>query len=124
MVEGARGKWGTVTQLALGLINPLYQWFGDDGLVLANGHVLTYAAGTTTPLLTYKDAALTIPNSASVALDAFGKALLYFQPLAYRIDVQNANGVSIDGYPVDDVSGNPTSLDSAGLDLLQIEAFI
>lgn len=113
-----------MTQLALGLINPLYQWFGDDGLVLANGHVLTYAAGTTTPLLTYADALLTIPNQPSVPLDAFGKAKLYFQPLAYKIDVQSALGVSIDGYPVDNISGNPSALDSAGLDLLQIEAFI
>lgn len=94
-----------MTQLALGIVNPLAQFFGDDGLPLSGGRVLTYAAGTTTPLLTYKDALLTVSNGVSVSLDAEGKAVIYLQPLAYKIDVQDANGVSIDGYPQDFIAG-------------------
>lgn len=105
LVEGACGERGTMTQLAVGIVNPLQQWFGDDNLPLANGFVKTYAAGTTTPLLTYKDALLIVPNSTTIALDAEGKAVIYLQPLAYKIDVQDANGVSIDGYPQDFIAG-------------------
>lgn len=94
-----------MTQLAMGIVNPLSQFFGNDGLPLAGGRVLTYAAGTTTPQLTYKDALLTVPNAVSVALDADGKAVIYLQALAYKIDVQDANGVSIDGYPQDFIGG-------------------
>lgn len=101
-----------MSSLALGLVNPLVQFLGDDGLPLAFGFVQTFAAGTTSPLLTYKDAFLTVPNSTTIALDAEGKAIIYLQPLAYKIDVQDANGVSIDGYPVDNILGISAVIDN------------
>lgn len=105
-----------MSTVASGLINPLYQWFGDDGLPLNLGLVYTYAAGSTTPLATYSDAGLSALNSNPVALDAFGKAAIYFTPAAYKIDVKSALGVSIDGYPRDYVVGTmlPIGLGTSG----------
>lgn len=102
---------------------PLAQWLGDDGLVLANGFVLTYAAGTTTFQPAYSDYALTVPYGPSIPLDAFGKAVIYLANLNYKIDVQSSLGVSIDGYPRDNVNGGTVN-DQSGLDIIQIEAFL
>lgn len=89
-----------------GLVNPLYQWLNNAGLPLTNGLVYTYAAGASTPLATYSDLALTVPNPNPLTLDAYGKALMFMQPLNYKIDVKTSGGVSIDGYPVDNIPGS------------------
>lgn len=82
---------------------PIFQWFDDLGLPLANGLVYVYAAGGTTPATSYKDLAGTSPNSNPIQLDAFGKAVIYFLAGNYKLDVQTALGVSLDGYPRDGV---------------------
>jgi hypothetical protein len=89
------------------MVDPIQQFFGDDRLPLAHGLVYTYSAGTSTPLATYSDAALAVPNANPVGLDALGKAVIYLGPGNYKIDVQSALGVSIDGYPRDNVAGSP-----------------
>lgn len=84
---------------------PVMQWLGAGGLPLAFGSVRTYLAGTTTFLPAYSDLALSVPYGPSIPLDAQGKAPIYLGPYTYKIDVQDQFGVSIDGYPRDNVPG-------------------
>lgn len=94
---------------ALGLLNPLAQFFADDGTPLAGGLVYAYAAGSTTPQDTFFNADLAPghENTNPVVLDAYGKAVIYLSPVNYKIDVQTPGGVSTDGYPRDDIAGSP-----------------
>lgn len=80
--------------------NGKQQYFNSNGGLLAGGKVFTYAAGTTTPKATYSDFGGTTPNTNPVILDARGEALIYWSG-AYKVDVQDASGVSLTGYPVD-----------------------
>ncbi len=88
------------------LNDPVKQWFGASGLPLAFGSVKTYLAGTTSFLPAYSDYALAVPYGPSIPLDAQGKAPIYLGPFVYKIDVQDQFGVSIDGYPKDNVPGS------------------
>ncbi len=92
---------------ALGLANPLAQFFANDGTPLAGGLVYTYAATTTTPQPTFTDAALSVQNTNPIVLDAYGKCVMYLSPVNYKIDVQTPAGVSTDGYPRDNIAGSP-----------------
>jgi microcystin-dependent protein len=48
--------------------------FDENGVPLAGGQLYSYVYGTTTPLSTYQDPALTIPNANPIVLDANGRA--------------------------------------------------
>lgn len=85
---------------------PVPPFVDATGKPLAGGLVYTYAAGTTTPLATYADINLTIPNANPLTLDAQGYALIYLTTANYKIDVQTSGGVSIDGFPRDNVPGS------------------
>lgn len=80
----------------------------DDGTVNAFGIVKTYAAGTTTPKATYPtyaDAlAGTNANATTITLDATGVIYFWMQG-SYKIDVQTAGGVSLAGWPKDNIQG-------------------
>lgn len=68
--------------------------------------VYVYEAGTSTPLTTYSDAALTTPNSHPVVLNADGSAVIYYAESA-KIDLKTPDeSASVSGFPVDGV--NPT----------------
>jgi hypothetical protein len=95
------------------LPDPIMQWFDNLGLPLANGFVYTYAAGTTTFQAVYSDFALTAPLAQGFRLDADGKATVYLGAFNYKFDVQDQFGVSIDGYPRDNVSSGVTVAASA-----------
>ncbi len=95
-----------MAQVLTGIASPLVQFFTDAGAPLAGGLVYTYAAGSTTPIPSYSDAAGTVANSNPVVLDASGKAVIYLGPVVYKLDVQNSLGVSQDGYPRDNVNGS------------------
>ncbi len=51
--------------------------FNQLGDAAAGGFVHTYEVGTTTPRVTWQDAAETVPNSNPIVLDADGSAILY-----------------------------------------------
>lgn len=103
-----------MTTLAHGPIVPVYQWFDDTtGAPLAGGKVYTYASGTTTPQATYNNADLAggHQNTNPIILDASGKCVIYVGELNYTFDVQTSLGVSLDGYPRDNIVGlTPSSL--------------
>ena len=101
-------KWGvrhtTILLLSLsvayaqtqtGVILPYVQgqFFGATGAPLANGFVCTYAAGTTTPLATYSNSALTTANQNPIRLNSAGRpqsnqgveVQIFIRPQAYRV---------------------------------------
>ena len=53
---------------------PKLQFFDANGNPLVGGKLLTYLAGSTTPVTTYQDKAGTIANTNPVILDARGEA--------------------------------------------------
>lgn len=67
----------------------------STGLPLVGGKLYTYAAGTTTPLATYSDAALTVPNANPIILDSNGEAVIYVGPLAYKFVLQKSDGSAV-----------------------------
>ena len=66
------------------------QYFTAGGIPLVGGKVYTYAAGTTTPLATYTDAAAGTPNTNPVILDSRGEASIFFGAVNYKIVVKDS----------------------------------
>lgn len=60
--------------MAIQIPNGRQQFFDNNGNPLAAGLVHTYIPGTTTPVATYQDAALSILNTNPITLDASGRA--------------------------------------------------
>ena len=84
---------------------PVFRAFDANGVPLAGGKLFTYAAGTSTPLATYADAAGAAPNANPVVLDSTGTAKIFLGPAAYKFMLQNANGVQ--QWTVDNINGAP-----------------
>jgi hypothetical protein len=83
------------------------QFFDNNGNVLSGGKMYTYAAGTTTPAVTYTTSAGTIANSNPIVLNSAGRApyeiwLIY--QTAYKLVLKDANDVLI--YTWDNVSND------------------
>lgn len=90
-----------------------FQQFDDNGAPLNGGKVYSFAAGTATPLATYSDQALTIPNDNPTILDASGRADIYIDDgVAYDLDIKDRNGVevrTIEDYSVPTVPAAPVA---------------
>ena len=71
------------------------QYFSNAGALLVGGKVYTYAAGTTTPLATYSDAAGTTPNTNPVILDSRGEASVFFATSSYKLVLKDASDATI-----------------------------
>jgi hypothetical protein len=81
-----------------GLLAPQikFRYTDDNGNPLNAGKVYTYVSGTSTLLVTYSDAALTVPNTNPVVLNARGEAMIYLAPgKQYRFTVKTAAGATI-----------------------------
>jgi len=59
--------------MAQRLVIPVTQLFDNIGLLAPGWKIKTYEAGTTTPLATYSDIALTIANPTTVIVDSAGR---------------------------------------------------
>lgn len=72
-------------------------YFHDlNGRPLVGGKVYTYLAGTTTPAVTYQDAAGAINNTNPVILDARGEANFFLNPaLNYKFVVRDSHDALI-----------------------------
>lgn len=64
------------------------------GAPLVGGKLYTYDAGTSTPRITYQDAAGTVPNANPIVLDARGEATIFWQG-SYKIVLKDASDVTI-----------------------------
>ncbi len=69
------------------------QFLDANGKPLAGGKLYTYAAGTTTPQLTYTNAGAGTPNANPVVLDSSGRAQIWIGPNAYKFVLQDANSI-------------------------------
>lgn len=67
----------------------------SNGNPLAGGRLYTYAAGTSTPLATYSDAAGLVPNANPVVLDARGEATVFWGSAAYKVVLKDAADVTV-----------------------------
>jgi hypothetical protein len=86
------------------LEQPIAQFFTDAGAPNASGTVYAYQAGTSTPALMYGDSAGGTSFTSKV-LDASGRAAIFLGSAVYKIDVKDASGVSLMGYPIDNIAG-------------------
>jgi hypothetical protein len=76
--------------------NPNEQFCDGNGLPYAGGSLSFYASGTSTPLNTYSDSALSIPNTNPVVLDSAGRAnSIFLQNLAYKVVLADVNNNQI-----------------------------
>lgn len=77
------------------LQNGKQQFFDGNGNPLAGGSVTFYLPGTTTPVNTYQDVDLTIPNTNPVILDSNGMAVIWgVDGDFYRQIVKDASGIT------------------------------
>jgi len=68
------------------------QFCDGTGAPYAGGSLAFYASGTSTPLATYSDSALTIANANPVVLDSAGRAgNIFLQNLAYKVVLSDVN---------------------------------
>lgn len=74
------------------------------GVPNVGGKLYTYAAGTSTPQVTWTDAAQTVPNTNPVVLDARGEALIFWNG-NYKVVLKDLNDNTI--WTVDNVSAFP-----------------
>lgn len=77
------------------LTNVVCQFEDRNGKPLVGGKVFTYEANTTTPKLTYADPEGNAPNTNPVILDQAGRAKIYADSGAYRVQVFDVRGVLI-----------------------------
>src|SRR6185295_5280026 len=78
-----------------------------------------FLAGTSTPVTVYQNVGLTTPHAVPVVANSAGRfAEIYLTPgVSYKVDIQNSAGVSLSGYPADNVAAIPAAsgdLDSPG----------
>ena len=73
-------------------VSPEQQFLDNTGTPYAGGFLYFYASGTSTPLNTYNNQALTIANTNPVQLDSAGLAgSVFLSNLAYKVVLQDAN---------------------------------
>lgn len=86
-----------------GTLMPIFrpQFLDANGAPLASGTVETYAAGTSTPLATYADAALSTTNGTTITLNTGGypqvsgsEVGIFLLPRAYKLVLKNSAGVT------------------------------
>jgi hypothetical protein len=64
--------------------SPKLQFFTNTGVPMAGGFLYTYAAGTSTPLVTYTDSTGLVANTNPVILDSRGEASIWLSVVAYK----------------------------------------
>jgi hypothetical protein len=88
-----------------------WQFFDNDGVILAGGLIYTYAAGSSTPLATYTTSAGNIANANPIQLDSSGRTpseVWLTAGSTYKFEIKTATGTLIRSW--DNISGiNDTS---------------
>lgn len=92
---------------------PKYQFRNDAGVPLVGGTLSSFLAGTTTPVETYSNAALTSSNGTVITLDARGECTLWLDlDLTYKFVLKDALGVTL--WTEDNVRGPIPVLSGSG----------
>ena len=71
------------------------QFFDNSGRPCTGCRLATYQAGTTTPLVTYRDSNGLIPNTNPVQLDSAGRADVWLTGVAYKLVLSTSLGVQL-----------------------------
>lgn len=80
------------------------RFFDNNGNPLAFGLLTTYAAGTTTPITTYKDSTQGPANTNPIQLNFRGEADIWLAPnVAYKFALTDSQGNTIPGWPIDNI---------------------
>jgi hypothetical protein len=82
------------------------QFFTNSGIPLAGGKLYTYAAGTTTPAVTYTSSSGATPHSNPIILNSAGRVAtgeIWLSPSPYKFLLKDSNDVLIATY--DNISG-------------------
>ena len=85
---------------------PKLQFLDSNGAPLVGGKLYTYAAGTTTPQVTYTDYVGGTPNANPVILDSRGEASVWLSTSLYKMALYSATDVLI--WTVDNIGGFAT----------------
>src|SRR4051812_23216092 len=90
----------TSVYLAPGPFGAGGQFFGLGGLPLNLGTITTYAAGSTTPLVTYTTSAGSVQNANPIVLGTDGRPPneIWLTGVAYRFDLKDSLGNLIKTY--------------------------
>lgn len=88
------------------------QWT-NDGKLASGGFLYFYQSGTSTPKTVYQDAALTIPHTNPVQLDASGSAVVFLGSGAYRVKLCDQAGAQV-APPVDGIIGEDGTAGNTG----------
>lgn len=68
------------------------QLLDNSGSVCSGCFLDTFAAGTTTPLVTYSESTGTTPNANPIVLDSSGRATVYLTSASYKFRLRSALG--------------------------------
>jgi hypothetical protein len=83
------------------------QFFDNNGVILSGGKIYTYAAGTTTPQVTYTSASGTTPHANPIVLDSAGRVpggeIWLTDGLVYKFVIETATGILLGTY--DNITG-------------------
>jgi hypothetical protein len=83
------------------------QFFDNNGIILSGGKIFTYAAGTTTPQVTYTSATGVTPHSNPIILDSAGRVpggeIWLTDSLIYKFVIETSTNVLIGTY--DNITG-------------------
>ena len=91
---------------------PKLQFFDANGAPLAGGLLYTYAAGTTTPLVTYTDSTGVSANTNPIVLDSRGEANVWLGAAIYKFALYTSASVLI--WTVDNINGSTFSSNATG----------
>lgn len=78
------------------------QFFDNNGVILSGGKIYTYAAGTTTPAVTYTSASGVTPHANPIILDSAGRVpggeIWLLAGAGYKFVLETSTGVLIGTY--------------------------
>lgn len=78
------------------------QFFDNNGVILTGGKIYTYAAGTTTPAITYTSSTGATPHANPIVLDSAGRVpggeIWLSAGVPYKFVLETATGVLIGTY--------------------------
>jgi Pectate lyase superfamily protein len=74
---------------------PRLQFFTNAGVPMASGLLYTYAAGTSTPLVTYTDSTGLVANTNPVILDSRGEASIWLGGVGYKFKLATPANIDI-----------------------------
>lgn len=91
------------------LFLPIQQALDANNDPVSGAKLYFYLAGTDTAAAVYSNVTLTTPVSVPLVADSYGRfAAYYVTPgTSYKVDLQTSAGVSLDGYPQDNVPSIP-----------------